>query len=135
MTVYRRICLLCGTLYESDNQIYKSYQKYCYACRIRIQNRHDKSVDVVIEKKGQSKLITDNIDYYNAGLFAGKQGYLRERFYELFAGLDDFLLVMSGLDSDPKWQAELKGLGENQRRAWLIAFMVSINNQKKGELA
>ena len=77
--------------------------------------------------KTQGKLILANIEWYNAGLYTGKQGYLRDKFYELFAKLDDFLLVMAEIRKDSKYLAEIKGLDDNKRRAWLIGFFSCIN--------
>jgi hypothetical protein len=77
--------------------------------------------------KKPSKLILANIEWYNAGLFVGKQGYLRERFYELFTKHDDFLEAMSEIRKEPKYQIEIAGLTDYQRRSWLIGFFNSIN--------
>ncbi len=77
-------------------------------------------------KKQSGKLILANIECYNAGSIAGKQGYLRERFYELFGKSDDFLVAMSKIYKDPKYLSEIQGLDDNQRRAWLIGFFTEI---------
>ncbi len=77
-------------------------------------------------KKQSGKLILANIECYNAGSIAGKQGYLRERFYELFAKHDDFLMAMAEIRTDSKYLAEISGLDDNQRRAWLIGFFTEI---------
>lgn len=77
-------------------------------------------------KKQSGKLILANIEWYNAGTFAGKQGYLRDRFYELFAESDDFLVAMSEIRTDSKYLSEIQGLDDNQRRAWLIGFFTEI---------
>ena len=122
------ICLLCCAVFESGNPIYKSTKKYCYACRIKIRDRHDQSVDSPKKKGGD--IITDNLDWYNAGVFAGKQGYLRDRFYELFSKSDDFLKVMFEIRKDSKYLAEIKGLDDSKRRSFLIGFFSSINQRE-----
>lgn len=77
----------------------------------------------------QSKMIKATIEWYNAGLVAGKQGYLRERFYELFAKSDDFLVVMAEIYTDSKYLSEIQGLDDNQRRAYLIGLFTEINRE------
>ena len=81
-------------------------------------------------KKKGGDIITDNLDWYNAGVFAGKQGYLRDRFYELFSKSDDFLKVMFEIRKDSKYLAEIKGLDDSKRRSFLIGFFSSINQRE-----
>lgn len=134
--VTKAICEVCGQ--EYDEQILYQGRKhhYCYACKYKVkverQNNRRRIVvkeemKVIPDRKPKAKLIADNLDWFNAGLSTGKQGHLRDKFYELFTKLDDFLLVMDELGKDQKYLAEMQGLDYNQRRAWLIGFFTAVN--------
>jgi hypothetical protein len=127
-------CTVCGDEIIAVSASLRSHPKYCNICSRKIKSERDKGL--MRQRKGempkkkvktQGKLILVNIEWYNAGLYTGKQGYLRDKFYELFAKLDDFLLVMAEIRKDSKYLAEIKGLDDNKRRAWLIGFFSCIN--------
>jgi hypothetical protein len=130
-------CKVCGDEIIAVSASLRSHPKYCGICRRKVKSERDKdwmrkSRKGEIQKHGnssikaQSKIIA-NIEWYNAGLYAGKQGYLRERFYELLTKHNDFLIVMEQLRDDPKWIAEIKGLLEDQRRCYMMGFFAEIN--------
>jgi len=132
------ICEVCGQ--EYDEQVLPQGRKhhYCYICKYKVNLEREKNrrrivvkeeMKVIPNRKPKSKLLSDNIEWYQAGLFAGKQGYPRERFYELFSKLDDFLLVMAEIRKDSKYLAEIKGLDDSKRRCWVIGFFTAINKE------
>jgi len=133
---FTMICEVCGQ--EYDEQILHQGQKhhYCYGCKSKVKLEREnnrrrivvtENMKVIPNRKPTGKLITDNIEWFESGLFAGKQGYLRERFYELFSKLDDFLLVMAEIRKEFKYLSEIKGLNDNQRRSFLIGFFTAVN--------
>jgi len=134
------ICEVCGQ--EYDEQILHQGRKhhYCYICKYKVNLEREKNrrrivvkeeMKVIPDRKPTGKLITDNIEWFESGLFCGKQGYLRERFYELFSKHDDFLVVMAEIRKDSKYLAEIKGLDDSKRRSFLIGFFTAINEVQK----
>jgi hypothetical protein len=75
-----------------------------------------------------TKLIKDNIDWLNAGLYCGKQGELHDKFQDLLESGYEFLEAKQKLEQNPKWQSELKGLNEAGKRAFLIGFFSAFNS-------
>jgi hypothetical protein len=136
------ICSVCGVIFDVEATSLSVKHRYCYACKEALKVERNKRAyrrekRKVVVKETQSvirknspvggRLIQENIDWFRAGMFCGKQGYLRERFYSLLSETDDFLEAKNQIQSDKKWLAELDGLSEKEGIVWLIGFFKGIN--------
>ena len=122
------VCLKCGAEYEMYAP--SKTRKYCYACRMELFGKSEGRIPTY--KHAISGLLSENLNWFNAGLFCGSQGYLRDRFQSLLESGKDFLEAKAEIETDPKWQAERKGLSKEQACSWLIGFFVSFNRSMKG---
>lgn len=126
------ICKLCNKEFEFEQKkAYGNKQKYCYACKEELR-LHDsmgerrvrvKEDNPIIKRdNSSSSYIVKHNDCYLAGLYVGKQGYLREKYLELRAlGMMD-IEIYHQIKNDDKWLAEMKGLSLEQKCAWILGF-------------
>ncbi len=124
-------CVECGEEIDFDFMYIKTKPLYCNKCRRIKRDGWKKGIKSTHRepKKGSSKFIMANLNWYNAGLVAGSGGYLRDKFYALLDVADDFLLVMEALRKDKKYLAEIADLTAHQRQVWLIGFFEGINKR------
>ena len=137
------ICDKCLETYTALVSNYRPHRKYCDTCRKKVNSEKgtkskrqvvvSESVTVISGIRQPKNNYRDKYpDWYNAGFVAGTYGYLRDRFRELYIQYRGMMIeARDALYQEEQYKAEIKGLDEDERCAWLLGF---INQAIDGEL-